>query len=148
MARGRIKIEIKEVGKVDSILSAMPIQLREKALVKALRAAGNIVAKEARRLAPKPGYKGDKPGLIPLNKSIKTVVRRYNHVIAVFVGPTYPQGAHGHLVEYGHAKVLWGKRTGEQVKGKPFMRPAADTTEAAQQAKIISVLRSEVEKLA
>lgn len=148
MARGQIKIEIKDVGKVDSILGTIPIQLREKTLVKALRAAGNVVAKEARRLAPKPGYPGDDPSKPALNKSIKTVVRKYRGAIAVFVGPTYPQAAHGHLVEYGHAKVLWGNRTGEQVQGKPFLRPAADTTEQQQQSKIITTLRAEVDKLA
>jgi HK97 gp10 family phage protein len=34
------------------------------------------------------------------------------------------KGFHAHLVEYGHAKVLWGRRTGGRVPPHPFMRPA------------------------
>lgn len=35
-------------------------------------------------------------------------------------------GNHAHLIEYGHVKVLWGRRTGERVQPFPFMRPAAE----------------------
>ena len=148
MARSAIKIEIKDTKQTDKLLSRMPIEIRGKTLKKALRAAGNVVAREARRIAPKPGYPGDDPTKEPLNKTIKTVVRDYGTVIAAFVGPERPNGAHGHLVEYGHAKVLWGTPTGERVQGKPFMRPAADTTEAQQQKKIIETLKREIGKLA
>jgi len=34
------------------------------------------------------------------------------------------KGFHAHLIEFGHVKVLWGKRTGERVAPRPFMRPA------------------------
>jgi len=33
---------------------------------------------------------------------------------------------HAHLVEFGHVKVLWGRRTNEKVPPHPFMRPALD----------------------
>lgn len=33
---------------------------------------------------------------------------------------------HAHLVEFGHVKVLWGKRTYQMVPPKPFLRPAMD----------------------
>lgn len=36
------------------------------------------------------------------------------------------RGFHAYLVEFGHVKVLWGKRTGGRVKPRPFMRPALD----------------------
>jgi len=36
------------------------------------------------------------------------------------------KGYHAHLVEFGHEKVLWGKRTNERVPPHPFMRPAKD----------------------
>lgn len=148
MARSAVRVRIKEVGKADELLAGLPIELRGNALTKAVRAAGNVVAKEARRLAPKPGYAGDDASKEPLNKTIKVKVRRYNNAIVGFVGPTRPNGAHGHLVEYGHAKVLWGKRTDGFVKAKPFLRPAADTTEAEQQRKIVDTLKAELKKLA
>ena len=33
-----------------------------------------------------------------------------------------------HLLEYGHDKWLWGKRTGGRVDPKPHVRPAVDAT--------------------
>lgn len=33
---------------------------------------------------------------------------------------------HAHLVEFGHAKVLWGRQTNEKVPPHPFLRPALD----------------------
>jgi len=57
------------------------------------------------------------------------VVRTYNHAIVGVVGPKYgksSKGNIGHLVEEGHQKVLWGRRTDEQVTGYPFLKPAWD----------------------
>jgi HK97 gp10 family phage protein len=34
------------------------------------------------------------------------------------------KGNHAHLVEFGHVKVLWGRRTNERVPAHPFMRNA------------------------
>lgn len=31
-----------------------------------------------------------------------------------------------HLLEYGHAKVLWGKKTGQKVTGRAHVRPAEE----------------------
>jgi hypothetical protein len=31
-----------------------------------------------------------------------------------------------HLIEFGHEKVLWGRRTGGHVRAIPFLRPAVD----------------------
>lgn len=40
--------------------------------------------------------------------------------IVVFKAP------HAHLIELGHVKVLWGRRTNEKVPPHPFLRPALD----------------------
>lgn len=48
--------------------------------------------------------------------------------IAVYAGPTYPKGAHGHLVEFGtgpRTQKKTGRYTG-QMPARPFMRPAWD----------------------
>ena len=47
---------------------------------------------------------------------------------------------HAHLLEYGHAKWLWGKDTGEHVPASPFIRPAEQTLIANIDAIIQSVL--------
>jgi hypothetical protein len=36
------------------------------------------------------------------------------------------RGFHAYLVEFGHVKVVYGKRTGGRVAPRPFMRPALD----------------------
>lgn len=149
MARSKsidVKISIPE--ETDKLLGQIPINLRRRSLKKALRKAGQVVAREARRLAPRPGYPGDKPGKKPLKNTIRVKVSDFGEVQAAFVGPSYPEGAHGHLVEFGHEEVLWGKRTGGFVREKPFMRPAADSTEAQQREAIISTLKKDIEKLA
>ena len=39
---------------------------------------------------------------------------------------TGDKGYHAHLVEFGHVKVLWGRRTKGRVPPHPFIRPALD----------------------
>lgn len=39
-------------------------------------------------------------------------------------GATGAKGFHAWLVEFGHVKVLWGKRTSEMVRPHPFMSNA------------------------
>ena len=145
--RSSVRVGIVEKGKADQILGAMPIDVREKVLKSALRKAARVVIKEAKRLVPQ-GDPKHNPGNVSLKDTLKTVRRKYKTADAEIVGPEYPQGAHGHLVEFGHEKVLWGLRTGERVKPKPFLRPAADNTEKQQQAAIIQHLRRELDKLA
>lgn len=113
----------------------------------ALNKAAKIVQKRAKELCSPPGYPGDKPDKKPLRDTIGVVERVYDHAIVVVVGPQYPAGAHGHLVEFGHEKVLWGvQMPGETVTAKPFMRPAADETRSAQESEIVGHLKSVIEK--
>lgn len=39
------------------------------------------------------------------------------------IGAGY-KGHHAHLLEFGHRKVLWGRRTNERVKAYSFIEPA------------------------
>ena len=141
MARKSVSIKVVSTAKTDSLLASLPIELREKQLVKAVTKAAKVVEKEATRLAPKPGYPGDKAGKIALNTTIDVKKLILGEIVMAIVGPRYPMGAHGHLVEFGHAKVLWGKRTSERVEAKPFLRPAADTTQAEQERAIVQTLK-------
>jgi thiamine phosphate synthase YjbQ (UPF0047 family) len=65
-----------------------------------------------------------------LSKSIKVQMRRGERGIweAARIGPTWPLGAHGYLVEFGHALVKGGRVIGS-VPPHPFARPAADACE-------------------
>lgn len=66
-----------------------------------LRKELNKVKATSKQLVPKPGYPGDKPDLKPLRDTITVGIRSYeeNAVWYGVVGPQYPAGAHGHLVE-------------------------------------------------
>ncbi len=111
-------------------------------LSKAMRKAGNVVAKRAKELCPPPGYPGDDPTKKPLRDTIDVVVRLYGYLIVVYVGPQYPAGAHGHLIEFGHTMVLFGVVTDQFVPAKPFMRPASDETKSEQDAAITESLQA------
>ena len=61
-------------------------------------------------------------------------------LIATKIAFRYPFGNHAHLVEFGHKKVLWGKRTAEHVPAYPFFRPAIREANAA----IVSAMSSKI----
>jgi len=49
------------------------------------------------------------------------------------------KGFHAWLVEFGHVKVLWGRRTGGRVAPRPFMRPALEKGISHAATKISSI---------
>jgi len=65
-----------------------------------------------------------------LARSIRWRVKKYTKqgVVYVAVGPGWPQGAHGHLIEYGHEPSGWYKKQNraKRVRAISFMRPAFD----------------------
>lgn len=123
MPSARIKVSISAEGWADAsaLMEKLPIAVRGKELQSAMRKGLGLVRTRARQLVPKPGYPGDKPGLKPLRDTIGVVMRKYKGgaIIAGVVGPEYPAGAHGHLVEHGHRT-----KTGGRVPGYPFAEPA------------------------
>ena len=111
-----------------------------------VKAAGEVVAKEAKRLCPR-GDPADKPDLKPLNETIAVEVRDYGLRTMAVIGPQYPAGAHGHLVENGHEIVSHGKRTGERTAPKPFVRPAFDGTGRQQMAAMEALIMRTIREL-
>jgi len=148
-------VRITETGDMDQLLAQLEIGLRTSTLRKALRAGGTRVARRARQLCPRSSATGSaeywsqttaatRAGVKSLADTIGVVVREYGHTWVVVVGPQYPAGALGHLVEYGHAEVLWGQPTGRRVPPHPFLRPAADETVEEVNGAIISTLRGAI----
>ena len=82
----------------------------------------------------------------PLAETIRVKVRKYDTVSVAVIGPEYPAGALGHLIEFGHREILYGRDTGRRVPPKPFLRPAADETRGEQDAAMLNVLRAELAK--
>lgn len=155
MPSARVTIKITETAELDSLLAQHEMLLRGKALTKALRAGGNEVAKRARQLCPRSLQTGtwdawskkteaERAGVKPLADTIGVVVRDYGPRFVMLVGPQYPAGALGHLVEYGHAEVLWGQPTGRRVPPKPFLRPAADETIGQVHGAIVGSLQQDL----
>ena len=121
--------------------------LRKQAVRRVAEAMGNVVAKRARQLCPPPGYEGDKAGLKPLRDTIAVEVRDYGDRHLAVIGPAVPAGAHGRLVEDGHAIVRGGQTVGRAAP-HPFMRPAFDETKGEQQAAGVAKAKQMVELLA
>jgi len=123
-----------------ALLDKIEQHARGPAMNRVLKAAGEVVKREMQAIVPKPGYPGDKPGLKPLRDTVAVRVRNYQGGFykVMLVGPSYPAGAHGHLVEDGQEKVLWGRVTGEFVEGKKYFSIAVDRTKAAVDQAIIS----------
>jgi hypothetical protein len=147
-------VTLPDLDLIDRELGQVEQRLRTTALKKALRAGGKVVANRARQLAPRSlqtgtwdawskKTEGARAGAKPLAETIGVVVRDYGHTLVLLVGPEYPAGALGHLVEYGHAEYLWGQATGRRVPPKPFLRPAADETEDQVNAVVLETLRKE-----
>ena len=151
-------VTITETGDMDAILQQLPLMLQRQALDKALRAAGKVVAKRAKELCPRSTRTGTsqwwsnetfakRAQAKPLAETIGVVVRKYDTVSVAVVGPQYPAGALGHLVEYGHNLVVYGRPTGRRVPPQPFMRPAVDETRSEQDDVMLNVLKAELEKV-
>ncbi len=96
----------------DQLVERIEASLRAGVLASAAQAAGELVEADARPRITAPGYAGDKSTLKPLQQSLTTVVREYPTAVVAVVGTAWPEGAHGHLVEFGHELVRGGKVIG------------------------------------
>lgn len=138
------KMDLTGDKELDMFFRTITPSMQRGALRKAMRAAGSALVKEIRNnisrmvgesAASRGGQtrydsRGKKTSL---KKSIGTrpwaVPRR--GIIGVVVGPRWPEGAHGHLVEFGHEIVSHGKRTGQRTRPIPFQRRAMVSGKAA-----------------
>lgn len=146
---------VKESADLDAILAQLPIELRGNTLTKAVRAGGRVVVRKAKQLAPK-GDPRHNPGKKALRDTITVITKKYQNgqIHMAVAGPSYPEGAHGHLVDQGHdVKVSRGERKGQapltgtaRVEGKDFFAPAVDTTKAEQEEAVVSKIVKDIQK--
>ena len=144
-----------EQGSLNDFLTQLPIRLRQKVLRQAVRRGARPVRTRARQLVPV-GDTSHNPDSPPLKATISVKVKSYQNdqVAVALVGPRYPQGAHGHLIEGGHDVVVSvGERKGQaplagtaRVEGKEFMAPASDQTKDLQQQAIVEHLRRAIKE--
>lgn len=134
-----LRVEINDSG-ADTLLARLVIEMRGKALKAAVKSSVSPVRERAMALCPKGPRRSGKH----LRDTIVAVVRDYGEVQVGLVGPSYPAGAHGHLVEFGHAVVRNGKTVGRAAP-RPFLRPAVEQTAAEQSAAFVQELERHIE---
>jgi len=121
---------------------------RQAAVEQALRAGAEIIAERARaNVAVRSGQLRDSidvgtnlkhfgpvfaDGMVGLGSG-----RVEGRGVAVYVGPTAPDGFYGHMVEFGTINA----------PAHPFMRPAFETSRAAAQQAIVAELRRAIDDL-
>lgn len=152
-------VTVTDGGKLETVLERLPIALRGAVTQKALRAAAKPVIEMAVSLCPESfvtgtrdlwskSLKAKRAGVKDLRDTITSVTRDYGEVKVEIVGPARPAGALGHLVEFSRRKILWGRDSGQEIQGKPFLRPAAEITKDEQRAALVKVLESAARKAA
>lgn len=101
--------------------------------------AADLIAEEARRLAPEGKTGNLKRGIV---SRINKVAEHFMGVGAAYVGVDYHIAPHAHLVEFGHFIGF----SNNWVPANPFMRPAIDAKQA-EAAKIIDAdLQQRIDK--
>ena len=147
-------VEISSSIDLDGMLGKLPIELRSKALRKAVAAAAKIVADDYKRRVPR-GATGN------LRKSITTKVKSYRdgRMWIGLAGARKPTGSHAHLIDQGHKIGRRGK-IGDSAKGKGLepltgnsyvggtfdLKAAIDTTAPQQDAAVIKSIVDSIKK--
>jgi hypothetical protein len=144
--KGR-NVEISSDIDIDSLLSELPIEMRTKALKKAVRAAGRVVAKDYRKRLPR-GKTGN------LKSSVAVKVKGYNNesLWMSIVGARRPTGSHAHLIEDGwDVKSRGPGRKGQpplsgtaRVEGKHDLLAASTSTVRLQNKIIIDTITAAI----
>jgi HK97 gp10 family phage protein len=133
-----------EGGKeLENALNQLPKRMSKSALRSALRKAAKPVLVDAKRFVPlgePTKHLRDALKILSTLKSSQRRGRLKGKGVEIFVGATFPSGAHAHLVEFGH-ELVGGKGGARRVVGRtrphPFLRPAWD----ANKDKVLASLR-------
>ena len=133
-------VVIQETKPLDDLLAEIDIMMRTKAIKRALRKRGGIVARDYRRRVPR-GNPEDRDDHKPLHRSITTFVRQKKNLFLMVTGARYPDAFHAHLVE--------NKRElpdGRMTQGRLDLTNAIDTTMQKQEQAMIDSLVSDIKK--
>lgn len=184
MANATVKIEF-DASSIINELSQIESNFRQLQMLESgVKASLVPVRNDAARMAPgpgQPGYNYPSKGSARASRKrlrdtigVKTRIYGRSKTIAGVVGPQYPAGAHGHLVEFGHRVVTggsvarvgrWSKRglpaagvkTGKGIVGgravaKPFLSPAVEANRGNVNSIFVKVvwqrINSELRRLA
>jgi HK97 gp10 family phage protein len=136
-------------------LKNLPYQIGKRVEKDALKAGAAEILKEAKRRAPRSRRKhasdlgGFQAGLLRRSLAVSKGrrIRRYRGVLVAVVGPAWPWGAHGHLVEHGtrHRKTRAGHSRGS-MPATPFLEPAFHAKIQAARRRIREKLATGIER--
>lgn len=150
----KVRVEVTE--STEKLLKALPWELRDKVLRKAVNDGGRVVIRSARNNVAKHRSKNTGTNQLwskklkqqrgnrrwDLWQSIGQRVRMYDSAVVAFVGARKPWGSHAHLLEKGGVFPRWGKRATYQPP-RPFLRPAGHSTLSAQQQAVVTRVKRE-----
>ena len=156
-----IKINLPTDAELDRMFDMVPKLERYKVGDEVIKAGTAPIVKRARELAPRSSKTGTAKKRsrkqinaanwnIPLWKTIKRVVRKYQKGTLGVVGPEWPSGnkAYFNTSPKGRRQVLWGKATGKIVAQiRNWIVQAFDETKAEQLAAMKSKLKEKVDQM-
>jgi HK97 gp10 family phage protein len=136
---GRVyfKFELSGTQELLEAFDELPKAVGQQVLTDICNRAAQPIVQAAKALAPDDP---DHPG--SLKDSIGVRKWKGRKWTGVVIGPKWPEGAHGHLLELGTGP-RYHKTTGKYVgigPAKPFMRPAWDANKGAA----LDIMRNEV----
>lgn len=141
----KVDVTVEGGDMLDRMLVDLPIELRDRVMPKAMKAAAEIVQKAAQS-----NINNNRDGRKPpgLARTIIIKVKQYDYTITAIVGPAYLGVNHAHLLEFGHRLVRKIRESDGSirkveigfVKAHPFLRPAADETIREQRDAIIKIV--------
>ncbi|RLG44232.1 MAG: hypothetical protein DRN81_04985 [Thermoproteota archaeon] len=145
-----LNLQVTGLREIDNALSMLEVKVGKNYMTRSLTSAAKIVVKDARsrfRNSAVGKNTGNTPRIKTGNlvRSIGVVSRSKKYAAFRLVSPRRSgknKGYHAHLIEYGHKKVLWGRKTRGRVRPFPFMRPAYDSTKDAVISEFISKFKS------
>lgn len=117
--KGGFDFQLHGLKGLDKALKQLPKSTGKSALRTALKNAAEPIAEAARSNAPR-GPTGNLVESIEVKTTLKKTQkagRLKAGDVEVFVGATWPKGAHAHLIEFGTYKM----------PAQPFLRPAWDS---------------------
>ena len=156
-----IRLQVEGARELDAQFKTLADRLRRKYIKQAVRAVGSQIIRAARQNLRtnqsdrrRRTDEGKLTGLArsfqqrPSSKwpSAASVARR--GIVGVSVGHRWPEGAHAHLVEFGHKMVThWpGRREVGAVRGYPYFRPAMDAVRFKMPRIIANKVRQGLER--
>jgi len=162
MSGNRVEVSAEGVDEIDRQLQRLEVEVRQKAMRRAIRKMANRGVRVTRAMVPDNVSGGGDPSFQELKQAIKAKVIVRGDAFTAIVGPTV-QAQHAHLLEYGHQMVLGGTidsggrvrrakdpdRTGKGrvigfVEPSPFVRPSFEIVSQEMEGVLLDELRTVV----